>query len=47
MFVVDTYNETNEVFDLDNVILGGIALYDFIDLGGEGKQTTVIDIDNG
>ncbi|MEE2970243.1 MAG: PEP-CTERM sorting domain-containing protein [Pseudomonadota bacterium] len=47
MFVVDTYNETNEVFDLDNVILGGIALYGFIDLGGEGKQTTVIDIDNG
>ena len=47
MFVVDTYNETNEVFDLDNVILGGIALYDFIDLGGESKQTTVIDIDNG
>lgn len=46
LFVIDMFNGQNVVFDLDNVILGGIGLYDLIDLYGTGPRITEIDIDN-
>ena len=46
IFAINEYRGENVVFDGDNVILGGIGLYDFIDISGYGSTFTEIDYDN-
>jgi len=46
IFAINEYRDENVVFDGDNVILGGIGLYDFIDISGNGSTFTEIDYDN-
>lgn len=42
IFFSDAIKDTNEVFALSNVILGGVALWDFIDYNPRGVITPVV-----
>jgi len=38
IFYQDAYKQTNEIFNLSNVVLGGIGLWDFTDFNPNGKN---------
>jgi len=46
IFFSDAIKDTNQVFALSNVILGGVALWDFIDYNPRGKAVTTGPMDD-